>query len=155
EGNVSAASPATTFALDTHAPTVFATNIAPTEFGTFSGVVATYTDANGGGTATIDWGDGSPVDSTTDTNPNISLVHLTGNNWEVVATHAYQSQGTVTTTVTVTDAAGNAASPATASAVVGPPAITVVPQTVYAVINKQFSGQVASFNSGVGGETAL
>jgi subtilisin-like proprotein convertase family protein len=153
EGNVSTASPATNITIDTTPPNVFAANIITSQFGTYSGVVANYVDVDGGGSASIDWGDGTTT-STTDVNSTVSLVHVSGSTWEVVGSHAYQTQGSFTLSVTVTDVAGNTASPASATATVNPPAILVASPTVYMVEGKPFNSVISSFSSGVAGETA-
>jgi hypothetical protein len=73
----------------------------------FSGNVATFTDADPGGTvsdytATIDWGDGSPVDTAT--------VVAQGGGFAVTGSHTYATAEPFTATVQVTDAGGATAS---------------------------------------------
>jgi hypothetical protein len=72
-----------------------------TEGVTFSGTVATFTDADPASTAaeysaTIDWGDTTPTTSGTVSGP-------TGGPFTVSGTHMYAEQGTYAVTVTITD----------------------------------------------------
>ena len=82
----------------------------------FQGTVATFTDADPGGTvsdytATIDWGDGSPLDQGT--------ISAQGSGFVVTGSHTYTQAGSPTITVQITDAGGATAS--TTSTVNAPP----------------------------------
>ncbi len=73
---------------------------AATEGQTYSGPVATFTDPDTSATAgeydaTIDWGDGSPID--------MGMITGSGGNFTVNGTHMYADEGTYSVTVTITD----------------------------------------------------
>src|SRR5205085_535131 len=89
-----AAAQATTSAKVTSAPlSGSAVSVSATAGQSFTGPVATFTDANpfgqvGDFTATITWGDGSPASTgTVVVNPN-------GPGFQVLATHTYAKAGT-------------------------------------------------------------
>ena len=86
---------------------IFATEGAP-----FTGNVAVFLDANPNGTvsdftATINWGDSSPLDS----NARVVLVGgtATSTTFAVFGSHVYTSPGSFSTVVQVKDAGGNTA----------------------------------------------
>jgi hypothetical protein len=77
--------------------------ISPAAGTAFQGTVATFTDADPGGTAsdytaTIDWGDGSPPDQGT--------VTADGSGFDLSGSHTYAACGTSTITVQISDAGG-------------------------------------------------
>jgi hypothetical protein len=76
--------------------------ITATARSSFTGTVASFSDsyfqgASGDFTATIDWGDGSPLDATTGT------VSGSGGSFSVGGTHTYATGGNYTVTTTLTD----------------------------------------------------
>ncbi|HEY1683259.1 MAG TPA: Ig-like domain-containing protein [Tepidisphaeraceae bacterium] len=158
EGNVSTASPATALTIDTTVPLVFADNLPDVAVPTVAALsplnniqVATFMDLNGGGTATVDWGDGSSVDTLTFTpnDPNSPIQFVGGTTWEVLDSHVYATQGTYTTTVSVTDAAGNTGVVSNGTIVVAPPTVVFQTQTAYMVAGTTFDSIIAKFTSGV------
>ncbi len=91
----------------------------------FSGSVATFTDANPGGTAsdfnaTINWGDGTRATTGT-------VAAAQGGGFVVTGTHTYASTGSYTTTVSISDIGGSRASAQGTASVLPPaPAVTQV-----------------------------
>jgi hypothetical protein len=88
--------------------------VSPTQGNAFQGTVATFTDADPGGTAsdyaaTIDWGDGTPPDQGTISAP--------GSGFAVTGNHTYAQCGPSTVTVQITDTGGSTMT-ATATATV-------------------------------------
>jgi len=86
--------------------------------GSFSGVVASFTDANPSGqvsdfTASIDWGDSSTSTGT---------VAANGGHFDVSGSHAYGSTGNHVVTVSITDDGGSTASSTTTLLSYGVPA---------------------------------
>ena len=83
-------------------------DVATTEGATFTGIVATFTDASPNGavsdfTATITWGDGST--------PSAGTIVLAGTGqFSVTGSHTYMEEGTYTISVAITDIAGPTAS---------------------------------------------
>jgi hypothetical protein len=89
-------------------------NIAPVEGASFSGAVASFTDADptpniGDFSATIAWGDGATSTATIAANGS--------GGFNVNGSHAYGSEGSYATSVTINDAGGSTAT-ATAAATV-------------------------------------
>ncbi len=103
----------------------------------FSGTVASFTDADPNGTvtdytATINWGD--------NTAPTAGVVTANSNGgFNVSGTHTYASAGTFTVTITISDA-GGASATANSTANVTPPTYTI-------------SGQVTNGGAGLSGVT--
>jgi hypothetical protein len=115
--------------------------IAATEGTAFSGPVATFTDANSGGTvsdfsATIAWGDGITTAGTVSANG--------GGSFSVSGAHTYAEEGTYSLTVTITDV-GGAGAVANSTAQAGDAALTASANPVATVEGGTFSGVVASF----------
>ena len=81
---------------------LYASTFSPVEGASFSGTVATATDADPSSTGaeyscTIDWGDGSALDTTS------CAVSGTGGSFIVSGTHTYAEEGSYSVTVTATD----------------------------------------------------
>jgi hypothetical protein len=88
--------------VDKLALTASGSAVSAVEGAAFSGVVATVSDPNTGGTAagltaTIDWGDGSPLSN--------GIVSGGGGSFTVSGGHTYAEEGSFTVTTTVGDAA--------------------------------------------------
>ena len=122
--------------------------IQATEGLSFSGTVATFTDADPNGavgdyTATIRWGDG-----TSTTSGSIAADAVSG--FDVNGTHTYADLGTYTITVTITDGSGESTvthSTATAksTADVSDADLNATGTTITPVEGASFTGVVATF----------
>ncbi len=119
----------------------------------FSGVVATFTDANPEGalaqyTATIAWGDGSTSAGTVLANPAGGFL--------VTGTDAYKTTGTFNATVSIADRDGAGATATTTIAVDAGPdaALTASGTTIDATARLPFTGTVATFTDGDPAATA-
>src|SRR4029077_4913794 len=82
-----------------------AMTITPTEAAAFSGAVGTFKDGNPGApvsdfTATIDWGDGTPVTPGTVSGPG-------GGSFTVSGSHTYADEGTFSISIAVVDEGGS------------------------------------------------
>jgi parallel beta-helix repeat protein len=115
-------------------------SITATEGTSFSGVVATFSDANPGATlgdfsATISWGDGRTSAGTVSAN---------GGGFSVAGTHSYASSGPYTVTVSIADVGGSTAT-ATSLALITDADLTATGITITAVEGAAFSGVVATF----------
>lgn len=87
----------------------------------FTGVVASFTDANPNaplsdfsvapGGVTVDWGDSTPLDT------NVSVIANGNGSFSISGAHPFQTAGTFTVTVQITDAGGSSAT-ATSTAIV-------------------------------------
>ncbi len=110
----------------------------------FTGVVATFTDADplarvGDYSATIDWGDGV-------TSPGQVAANARGG-FDVTGTHTYAEAGAYAVVVAIADAGGSMASARTTgivSAVVVPP-LSALGTTILATERTEFTGVVATF----------
>jgi subtilisin-like proprotein convertase family protein len=106
--NAGAAGPigSLSFTLDTTPPAIVPATIHPQEAVPFSGKMASFTDAHldplTGGPVTIDWGDGTPQDST------VGVPDGAGG-FDIFGSHTYVSEGDDNIALTVTDVAGNIA----------------------------------------------
>jgi PKD repeat protein len=122
--------------------TAHGTTITPTEGLAFSGVVATFTDADPNGvtsdyTDTIDWGDGTTTSGT--------IVANGSGGFNVVGTHTYAEEGASTIHVTIKDVGGSMAM-ATSAAAVQDAALTATANPVnVSGEDVTFSGVVATF----------
>ncbi|HEX7378698.1 MAG TPA: DUF4214 domain-containing protein, partial [Pirellulales bacterium] len=121
-----------------------------TEGSTFSGTLATFTDANPNAstadfTADVDWGDHSTVIAG---RPQISESNGT---FTVTSSHVYAEEGGYTATVTITDVGG---ATATAKPVVNvvDAALNVTAATITATATNVFDGTVATFTDPGGAE---
>ena len=109
---------------------------------TFSGVVATFTDANPFGTVsqftpTIDWGDGSATAGTVQANPS--------GGFEVLGTHVYQAFGSYPVSTTIADV-GGASTQANAAAIVVDAPISAAASPLSGVEGAAIvGGQLATF----------
>ncbi|HWB09164.1 MAG TPA: TIGR03118 family protein [Pirellulales bacterium] len=116
----------------------------PTEGITFSGTVATFTDANplstpADFTATIDWGDGKTTTGT---------VSAVAGGFLVDGTHLYADEATENATVTIRDAGGSKTT-ATSTAVVADAPLSGGPAlTIAATSGVLFTGTVGTFTDG-------
>jgi PKD repeat protein len=120
--------------------TAAGTAVTAVEGASASHTVATFTDANPGGTvsdftATINWGDGSTSSGT---------VSGSGGNFTVTGTHAYAEEGTYTVTVSIKDVGGSTAS-ATDTAKVSDAPLTAVASAIHPVEGASASLTVATF----------
>lgn len=118
-----------------------ANNINPSVNLTFSGKVASFTDASGipklaDFSAVINWGDGGSSTATI-------IANGTGG-FDVNGSHTYTSTGSFTVSVNVTDVDGATASALGAATVVEPPP-SVAGATFSATEGVTFNGQVGSF----------
>jgi hypothetical protein len=133
---------ATTTAVIDDAPlSATGTTITATEGATFSGTVATFTDADLNAplsdyTAHITWGDGITTTGTVTTNPNLGLV--------VTGSLVYAEEGTRTVSVTITDIGGETAT-ATTTATIDDAPLSATGTTITATEGATFSGTVATF----------
>jgi uncharacterized repeat protein (TIGR01451 family) len=120
-------------------------SISATEGQIFSGTVATFTDPNTLATpaeysATIDWGDGSPLD------PSATITG-SGGNFTVSGSHKYAEEGAalkVVVTITDIDATTNTAT-ANSTANVADAALTATPACPATSMIKSFNGTTATF----------
>jgi parallel beta-helix repeat protein len=109
----------------------------------FSGVLASFTDADPAATAAsftanIAWGDGATTPGT--------VVPGAGDSFAVTASHTYQQEaGILPVTVTVKDVSGNTEVIATSLMSVADAPLTVSTSPVSAVEGAAFSGQVGTF----------
>ncbi|HJT75643.1 MAG TPA: hypothetical protein VJ739_00420, partial [Gemmataceae bacterium] len=127
------------------------TSFAPAQATTFSGAVASFTDADPNGTATdytatIDWGDGTTTTGT------VSGDEQTG--FQVNGQHAYSQAGTFNVQVAIQDAGGSSAT-AASTATVGSASFSLTPVPVQATEGASMGGAVvATFTHGAGAEPA-
>src|SRR5207245_420714 len=120
-----------------------------TERISFSGQVASFTDANvtaplidfttGTGGASINWGDGTSATAGTITQPG-----GIGTAFVVNGGHTYAEEGSYTVTITITDKGGSTVT-AKPTAAVADAALSASGTAVSATEGISFSGQVASF----------
>jgi ELWxxDGT repeat protein len=125
------------------------TAVAVTEGVPFSGLVASFTDANpipntSDFSATIDWGDGATSSAT-------SIKANSNGGFDVYGTHTYaeESTSTVAVSVVISDG-GNNTAPVISAATIGDGALTPLPATITPTEEKSFSGVVASFTDANG-----
>jgi hypothetical protein len=135
---------AVTFTVTDAALTATGTNFNATEGVSFTGQVATFTDANPKGTisdftATINWGDGTATSAGTITQPGGA-----GTTFVVSGTHTYAMKGTDSVTVSISDKGGSPAS-ASPTATVGVAGLTATGTNISLVEGVSFTGQVATF----------
>jgi hypothetical protein len=122
-----------------------------TEGSPFAGVVATFTDADPGGsandyTATITWGDGRTSAGTVSADPQVA------GQFDVNGSNTYAEEGTFPVGVTITDGAGPVTVSTTAQ--VGDAALTGQGVLVSAAPGRAFTGLVATFTDANPGATA-
>src|SRR5205823_11212671 len=116
-------------------------SISSVEGGTFTGVVASFTDGNPGAdvddfSATINWGDGSSSAGTITANKS--------GGFDVSGSHSYIIEGTLSFSVTITDQGGASAS-AGGSAQIGDAMLAAVGVTLSETQGVAFTATVASF----------
>src|SRR5439155_60539 len=126
--------------------TASGTAVSATEGISFSGQVASFTDANptapltdfttGTGGASINWGDG--------TSATAGTVTQSGGAFMVSGSHTYSEEGSFTVTISITDKGGSTKS-VTATATVADAALTASGTAVSVTEGGAFSGQVATF----------
>src|SRR5947209_8178762 len=125
-------------------------SISPVEGAAFTGVVATFTDADPGGvvsdyTATIDWGDG---------HTSAGAITLSAGVFSVSGTNAYAEEGCYVLSVTIRDVGGAQAS-VSATATVADAPLSATAQPIQATEGAAFTGVVATFtDAGSDGTTA-
>jgi hypothetical protein len=115
--------------------------VSATEGGSYTGVLATFSDANAGATvgdytATIAWGDGSTGLGT--------VSAAAGGGWQVNGTHTYANEGAYTATVTLNDRGGSSAT-ANGTGAVRDAALSAAGQPVSASEGNAYSGVLATF----------
>ncbi|HJT36519.1 MAG TPA: hypothetical protein VJ783_31135, partial [Pirellulales bacterium] len=121
--------------------TATATTVAATEGATFSGTVATFTDADPGAlpgdfTAEIAWGDGATTSG--------SITTGAGGGFVVNGSHIYADEATRTVTVTVSDQ-GGATATATTAATVSDATLAATGTAITTTEGATFSGTVATY----------
>jgi phosphatidylinositol-3-phosphatase len=100
-----------------------ASSVSATAGSTFSGTVATFTDADPNGSAgefaaTINWGDGSTP--TTLSRGSSAITEASGT-FSVAASHVYAKSGTFTMAVTISDVGGATATPSAQASIAAAP----------------------------------
>jgi hypothetical protein len=135
-------SAASTAAVSDPALTATGTSIKTTEGASFTGRVATFTDAQVGQpashyTAQIDWGDGT-------TSPGTVVATRTAGKFTVQGSHVYKEAGAYAVKVTITDA-GGATATAASTATVADAALKGSLSSIHPVHGQPFSGTVATF----------
>jgi hypothetical protein len=121
--------------------TASAVNIKPVEGKSFSGTVATFTDADPAGTtsdytATVNWGDGTGTHSAT--------VGTKTGGFKVTGSHTYAEEGTFNVKVTIQDV-GGAKATTTGTATVADAALTSSGKTFSGIAHQSLTKVVASF----------
>jgi hypothetical protein len=116
------------------------------EGGLFNGIVASFTDADpnaaaGNYSATINWGDGASSAGTVSPNGK--------GGFNVSGQHSYAEEGSVVTSVTVTDA-GGASSSVAGTTTVGDAPLTATSVAITATAGFPFSGVLARFSDADG-----
>jgi hypothetical protein len=116
--------------------------LAAREGAAFSGVLATFSDADPAATAAsftagISWGDGAGTSG--------AVVPGANGGFAVIASHTYQEEGMLPVTVTIKDTSGNTETSATSLMNVADAPLTVSISPVTAVEGTAFSGQVGTF----------
>src|SRR5262249_35198241 len=125
-------------------------SLAATEQAAFSGVLATFTDADPTATAasfraTVDWGDGTTSSGTIGTGPA---------GFTVSGTHTYAEEGNQAVTVTITDVPGNVQVTASSAVAVADAPLALGNPAVAAAEGTPFSGVVATLTDGDANATA-
>jgi len=146
DGGTATASGVVTVESGPDAPlTAVGVDVAATARVPFTGIVATFTDADPLGAAadfvaTIDWGDGQT---------SLGRVQArAGGGFEVIGAHTYAEAGTFSTAITIVDTGGSTAS-AAATALVAPntdPPLTATGLVFHATEQTTFTGVVATFS---------
>jgi hypothetical protein len=110
----------------------------------FSGAVATIADCSGSTsyTATIDWGDGSPVSDAT-------VTPVTGSTCTISGTHTYADVGKYTLTVHATASSG-AQSTGTSTVTVADAPLTVTARAISGTPGTAFSGVIGTLTDAGG-----
>ncbi len=144
------ASVGTTAAIDDAQIIATGTAVSATEGKTFSGVVATFIDANpyavaSDYSASIDWSDGHVSAGTVTAN--------TGGGFKVSGSNTYAEEGSYIISVTIRDDGGATATCDTAANVKDAP-LTAFGKTISTVEGQSYNGIVASFKDGNPGSTA-
>jgi hypothetical protein len=124
------------------------TPVLATEGTVFSGLVATFVDANpkaplsdfstGTGMVTIDWGDGNHSSGT------VTQPGGVGSTFVVSGTHTYAEEGSKTITVTITDK-GSATTTVSPTATIADAPLTISVAPIKEGPGNSISGQVATF----------
>jgi fibronectin-binding autotransporter adhesin len=127
--------------------------LSPVEGQSFSGPVATVTDADptaapANFTATIAWGDGTTTDG------SIAQPGGPGTPFQVTGSHPYAEEGNATVTVTVHDKTDNLDVPANTQAQVADAPLTATGQALSATAGTAVNTSVATFTDAGGTESA-
>lgn len=125
-------------------------SITAKEGATFSGTVATFTDANSKGAASdfsakIAWGDGTTTAG--------QIAAASGGGFKVTGSHAYAEEGTYSVTVSIADDGGSKATVASTAHVADAP-LTAQAVTTTVTAGASFSEKVAAFHDADPGGTA-
>jgi hypothetical protein len=122
----------------------FPTAFTSTEGKAFTGQIATFTSSNTFATAAsfnppqVDWGDGSPIDSTA------TIVDMGGGKFAINGTHVYAEEGSDSVAVNITSKGGSTGQTLGTALVLDAP-ISVTAQDQSAVAGASISGTIATF----------
>jgi hypothetical protein len=139
--------------------------ITPVEGASFTGAVATFSDADPNATASdftalLKWGDGGTSTVTSTLGTDGSQIVVSGSTFTVIATHSYAEEGSQPITVTIIDNgdgrsltnASDAQATANSTANIADASLNLAMATITATEGASFSGTVATFTDQGGAE---